>query len=277
MRTRARARPPRFTPLPILRDCVACVTASVNLWCDCYYILYILQGLSELIVPHSLHFNMHRDIARLLVFLAVVRVLTVVACPAPAPPPTRLFHREADRQLRHQATRRRPAIPRPIRDLSQNRDFLPVRWGNSPPDTASTPSLPLPYQCFPTATTPEPLHPRTFMGGSPSASPHYSNAQDPCRRTPEPHRTLQTNRTAARVSPAPHRTAPPAAPSQSLGQAPGPSAPAHYAAAGGSAASDAQTGSSTGPAQPGGSTVPGRSSGNVRPARSGGRWPQPRP
>ena len=86
---------------------------------------------------------MHRDIARLLVFLAVVRVVTVVACPAPAPPLPRLFHRQADRQLRHQATRRRPAIPRPMCDLSR-------------------PSL-LPYQGLSTATTPEPLHSRTSV------------------------------------------------------------------------------------------------------------------
>ncbi|XP_043211742.1 CCN family member 1-like isoform X2 [Amphibalanus amphitrite] len=47
--------------------------------------------------------NMHRDIARLLVLLAVVRVLTVVACPAPAPPP-RSTLRVADHHLRHHLT-----------------------------------------------------------------------------------------------------------------------------------------------------------------------------
>ena len=111
---------------------------------------------------------MHRDIARLLVFLAVVRVVTVVACPAPAPPPPKLIHQEADRQLRLHATRRKPAIPRPNRDFSYShgRVSVPDRWGDAPPDTG--PSLP------------------TRHG-----------------RTPEPHRTSQTTRTGAHDLPRP--------------------------------------------------------------------------
>ena len=57
---------------------------------------------------------MHRDIARLLVILAVVRVLVLAACPAPVPQRIWPKH-EQDRHLRHCTTRRRPAAPRPCR------------------------------------------------------------------------------------------------------------------------------------------------------------------
>ena len=63
--------------------------------------------------------NMHRDIARLLVLLAVVRVLTVVACPAPAPPP-RSTLRVADHHLRQHLTVRKPAFPRNFSRNSSN-------------------------------------------------------------------------------------------------------------------------------------------------------------
>ena len=75
---------------------------------------------------------MHRDIARLLVLLAVVRVLAVAACPAPAPSPASLPRpprREVDTQLKHFVTRRKPVLPRPNRDgesrANRECDFVP--------------------------------------------------------------------------------------------------------------------------------------------------------
>ena len=65
---------------------------------------------------------MHRDIARLLVLLAVVRVITIVACPAPVPPPRPPSRREADRQLRHYTTHRQPASPKSHRDRDHASD-----------------------------------------------------------------------------------------------------------------------------------------------------------
>ena len=49
---------------------------------------------------------MHRDIARLLVLLVVVRVLSIVGSPAHAPSPTPA-HRDVNRLLRHHITRRK--------------------------------------------------------------------------------------------------------------------------------------------------------------------------
>ena len=53
---------------------------------------------------------MHRDIARLVVFLVVVRVLTIVASPAPAPPTQP--PRDVNRQLRQHIACRKTAAPR---------------------------------------------------------------------------------------------------------------------------------------------------------------------
>ena len=57
---------------------------------------------------------MHRDIVRLLALLAVVRVVTTVACPAPAPLP-RPAHTGADDKLRHHVRVRKPVFPRDTR------------------------------------------------------------------------------------------------------------------------------------------------------------------
>ena len=59
---------------------------------------------------------MHRDLTRLLVLLAVVRVLVTAACPAPVPVTVPAKHRDKDQLLRHSVTHRRPACPRSRRD-----------------------------------------------------------------------------------------------------------------------------------------------------------------
>ena len=81
---------------------------------------------------------MHRDIARLLVLLVVVRVLTIVASPAIAPPPAPT-HSDVNRQLKHLVTRRRPATPRHSRDaeLCDPRSLRPVYRGAAPPSVSS--------------------------------------------------------------------------------------------------------------------------------------------
>ena len=134
---------------------------------------------------------MHRDIARLVVLLAVVRVLTVVACPAPAPTPSWLTHREQDWQLKHRVTRRRPATPRPSRDTesgcSRSHDLRDVTPSHAALCRCGLPSGPT------TQGPPEPQGTeRAPAGGSPL-------------RSPEPHRTPLPSSPAAEaagVSPA---------------------------------------------------------------------------
>ena len=130
----------------------------------------LVPRLSELTAaPIFQHSNMHRDLARLLVLLAVVRVLTVVACPAPAPPRPTLYHREADRLLKRHTTRRRPALPKTNRDLLLNRYQVsdPDQWGNSLPDAGP----PLPAR--PTARVPPEPHgrPRAVRATASGAPP----------------------------------------------------------------------------------------------------------
>ena len=182
---------------------------------------------------------MHRDIARLVVLLAVVRVLTVVACPAPAPTPSWLTHREQDWQLKHRVTRRRPATPRPSRDTesgcSRSHDLRDVTPSHAALCRCGLPSGPT------TQGPPEPQGTeRAPAGGSPL-------------RSPEPHRT-----------PLPSSPAAAAADDDADDESPRPSPAAAAAAA---PIGDLDSGG------PGGGSQNKRS----RPAaRSGGRRPQRR-
>ena len=117
---------------------------------------------------------MHRDIARLLVLLAVVRVLAVTACPAPAPSPAslpRLPRREADTQLKHYVTRRKPALPQSNRDgeSSANREcnFVPDPWGPAQPVPGPTPGNAPDQRPTAVARVPEPQNKQPRTGGSP--------------------------------------------------------------------------------------------------------------
>ena len=141
---------------------------------------------------------MHRDIARLLVLLAVVHVLTVVACPAPAPQP-RTTHREADRELQRHVYRRKLAMPR--REAAEaakcnNRDrdstlnpLASIRPLDSPPQrfsnqtsaavpTAHASRAPVPSVCAP--SQPEPRRQTTATGRDRPARPTPSRPTGWC-------------------------------------------------------------------------------------------------
>ncbi|KAF0303911.1 hypothetical protein FJT64_024168 [Amphibalanus amphitrite] len=76
---------------------------------------------------------MHRDVARLLILLAVVRVLSLACIPAAAPSTAESSRRrEPDRQLRHHVTPRRPADPRPSGLPSESRPSRPGAAEPSP-------------------------------------------------------------------------------------------------------------------------------------------------
>ena len=137
---------------------------------------------------------MHRDIARLLVLLAVVRVLTVVACPAPAPQ-RRITHREADREFQRHVYQRKPTIPRREAAKCNNRDHdqtLNPLASNRPLDS--------PPQRISNQTS----------AGVPAVS--ASRAPEPSVCAPSQPETIQTAQTTATGPPARRCRTVPAAP-----------------------------------------------------------------
>ena len=157
---------------------------------------------------------MHRDIARLLVLLATVRVLTVAACPAPAPQP-RLIHRESDRQLRHHVTTRKPPLPRPNRDpATTNRDSDPAsdRWGFTRPAAAR-----------PTQRTPSQLPARraaVAIVACFSAEPHGTTNGGPLESPTRRPTQTAAPQTVDPSPPPPARSRPHAGPARSGGRRP---------------------------------------------------------
>ena len=190
---------------------------------------------------------MHRDIARLLVLLAVVRVLTIVGSPAPKPPPTPR-HWDVNQQLSNQIIRRRPAAPK------SSRDFVPCRYRDGE----------------------SPLVSDGVTSDGASSCPQHPVIETLVRVAPEPRATARGPPDAREGSPEPLSVSPPAAAPYSLGAA----APYSLSAAtqecgGGWRACHSPAAPRVAPsadAAPPGS-APSR---RAAPARSGGRRPQRR-